>query len=151
MLKLQIDSTITFMRELWPEWTNGAEIVLYSQEFAKYDEEGVLGLLKEAAKKNDYLRPSKKTIFAGLRKLRKQGFDSMPLVPVYALRSDGKNVTCFHKANDHEHAKVKMRNWMLQCYDLGRDCLPDLFDFYVGEENYHAFTAARRENRRTRA
>lgn len=144
MLKLQIDSTITFMRELWPEWTNGAEIVLYSQEFAKYDEDGVLDLLKEAAKVNDYLRPSKKIIFAGLKKLRKAGYETMSIIPVYALREDGKNITCHHRANDHEHARTKMRNWMLHWYDLGQDCDPNQFTFYISEENYYAFTAARR-------
>lgn len=144
MLKLQIESTMTFMRELWPDWTNGAEVLLYSQEFAKYDEDGVLELLKEAAKKNDYLRPSKKIIFAGLKNLRKAGYDSMPLIPVYALRSDGKNITCHHKANDYEHARTKMRNWMNHWFDLGRDCDPNQFTFFIGEENYYAFTAARR-------
>lgn len=148
MLKKQLDPVMTFMRQLWPEWTNGAEVLLYSQEFGKYEENGVLALLKEAAKVNDYPRPSKKFIFAELRKLRKQGYESMSIIPVFALRDDGKSVTCFHTANDHEHARTKMRNWMNQWRDVGRDCNPDQLTFYVGEENYHAFTAARRERRR---
>ncbi len=149
MTELQIESTMTFMRQLWPDWTNGAEVLLYSQEFAKYDEDGVLDLLKEAAKKNDYLRPSKKVIFDGLKKLRRQGYESMPIIMVYALRDDGKSMEVGCRASNPDHAESVMRNYMLNLHDREYDCHPDPFVFYVGKENYHAFTEARREKRRT--
>ncbi len=71
------------------------------------------------------------------------------LIPVYALRDDGKSVTCMVKANDDNHAKNKMCWWLNEFYQRGRDCEAIYFTMYVGKENYHAFTAARRERRRT--
>ncbi|KKM02078.1 hypothetical protein LCGC14_1788000 [marine sediment metagenome] len=71
------------------------------------------------------------------------------LIPVYALRDDGKSVTCMVKANDANHARNKMRWWLSEFHKRGRDCDPEHFVPYVGEENYYAFTAARRARRIT--
>ena len=73
--------------------------------------------------------------------------DDMKMIMVYALRDDGKSVTCCVKAFDANHARNKMRWWMSEFAMRGRDCDPEHFVPYVGEENYLAFTAARRQYR----
>lgn len=66
------------------------------------------------------------------------------LIPVHALRSDGKSIICYHSVNDHNHAKNKMRKWM-EWWHLDRrlDCNPVDFVLYVGESEYFKFRLAK--------
>lgn len=146
MTELQVQSTIKYMCELWPDWTATNAALLQFQELFKYAEEDkVLEILKEAWGQNDYKSPPKKFILKAVEKIKKsKPFD---IIMVYALRHDGKNMTVGCRASNPDHADNVMTSYMNHYADLGHDCEPMQFTFYIGEENYYRFTAARYELR----
>lgn len=145
MTELQTQSTVAYMTELWPDWNNTGALLQQFQEMFKYtDEDKALAVLKRARFKNDYKTPPYKYISAEIERVKKH--KKVNRIMVYALRDDGKSDAASCAANNPEHAREVMRNHMLYWYDKkGYDCNPDQFTFYIGEENYYNFTAARRK------
>lgn len=146
MTGFEIQSTIDYMTDLWPDWNSTGAILQQFKEMFKYaDEDKTLAILKKARFKNDFKTPPFKYISDEIEKIKKK--KPLDVIMVYALRDDGKSVTVACKANNPEHAREVMRKYMFHWYDREHDCNPDEFTFYIGEANYYAFTAARRERR----
>jgi len=138
MTELQIKSTIAYMIELWPDWSSTPAVLQQFKEMFKYADEGkVLGVLSLARFRNDYKTPPFKYLADEIEKIKKKR--SFKSIMVYALRDDGKSVTVSCRANNPEHAREVMRNYMFHWYDRGRDCNPDEFVPYIGKENFRRF------------
>lgn len=138
MTPLQVQSTIKYMCELWPDWSvTGAVLQRFEEMFKYADEDKACEILKKAWGRNDYKTPPKKFILDEIEKIKKRKpFEN---IMVYALRDDGKSVTVSCCANNPEHAREVMRKYMFHWYDRGRDCDPNQFVPYVGEEQFRNF------------
>ena len=138
MTELEIQSTIAYMTDLWPDWNNTGAILQQFKEMFKYaDEDKALAVLKKARFKNEYNRPPFKYISDEIEKIKKR--KPFKSIMVYALRGDGKSLAVSCNANSPEHAREVMRKFMFHWYDKEHDCNPDEFTFYIGEENFRRF------------